>query len=248
MQRVEGAEVALDCQPGGMLDESLIHIDHAECWPFFSDRLDGCRPGCERDGSEGLDEPDPAHEPALRLGHRSAQGHTPRLGHVTLDQRARVQVEVQFSRSLSARTSSDADRVAMASFGGFPGRSRVGRTSRPSATRRRRLSSAEAAPAGTMSATGLPRRVTRTCSPRPTARNVWLRDCLRSRMPTTLMWTHYHEESTLPKTLASFAERQRRERVADPRGPQTCASGFNQPWPPEPPSRRIGPGFRLRSQ
>ena len=197
MQRVEGAEAAFDCQPGGGLDESLIHLDHAKCWPFFPHRPDGCRPGCEPDGPEGLDEPDPAHEPALRLGHRPAHCHTPRLGHITLDQRARIQVEVQFSLSLSAKTSPDAEPAAATSFGALRGRSRVGRTSLPSATRRRRPSSTEAAPAGTMSATCLPRKVTRTYSPRPTARNVWLKDCLRSRMPTTLMWTHYHEESTL---------------------------------------------------
>jgi hypothetical protein len=35
--------------------------------------------------------------------------------------------------------------------------------------------------------------VTRTCSPRPTARRVAESDCFSSRTPMTRMWTHYHQ-------------------------------------------------------
>jgi hypothetical protein len=40
-----------------------------------------------------------------------------------------------------------------------------------------------------MSAMARPRTVTRTCWPRPTARNVSLNDCFSSRTPISRMWS-----------------------------------------------------------
>ena len=47
-----------------------------------------------------------------------------------------------------------------------------------------------------MSASGRPRRVTRTCCPRPTARNVALSESFNSRTPISLMWPHYQAMGT----------------------------------------------------
>src|SRR5579859_3756691 len=190
MHRIDAPKLPLDSEVGRALDQCLIYLDDTEGWPFRSDRGRCPWSGGKRHCAECLDESDTAYEPRVCCAHQSPQHWTLWFSDIALDQSTGVKVEVQDSASRSARTSREAELAAETKAGAFKGRSRAGRTSRPSATSRRSASSPAVAPAGTMSATGLPRWVMRTCSPRPTARRTALSDCLRSRTPTVRMWTH----------------------------------------------------------
>jgi hypothetical protein len=112
------------------------------------------------------------------------------------DQRTRVEIEVQRSSSRSASTRAEALRRLLSSRGARAGRDAAGGTTRPSATSSRRRSSPSAAPAGTMSAIARPRRVTRTCSPRPTLRSVSLSDAFSSRTPISFICGHISRNAT----------------------------------------------------
>lgn len=131
MQRVEAAEPPLDSKRGGVLDERLVDLDGPECGPLVRYGLGRPEPCHEADGTDRLDEARPADEPALGSLHGVEHDITSGLGHVALDQRARVEVEVQLSASRSERTNADALPRALAGLGACLGRARAGRTTRP---------------------------------------------------------------------------------------------------------------------
>ena len=187
MERIEAAQLAVESKRGGVLGELLVKLEDPERGPLVPDGLGRGETGDESDRADRLDEARPAHEPALGSLHRSMDVVGARLRDVALDQRTRVEVEVQRSASRSESTIADALRRALAGLGAWVGRAREGGTTRPWATSSRSRSSTAAAPAGTMSATGRPREVTRTCSPRPTARRVSLSERLSSRTPISRM-------------------------------------------------------------
>lgn len=132
-----------------------------------------------------------ADEPAVGLLHRVDDDVAAIFGDVALDQRAGVEVDVQRSASRSASSSADALVGAGAGVGACAGRARDGGTMRPAATSWRSRLSPVVAPAGTMSATGCPRTVARTSSPRPTACSVSLSERLSSRRPISRMCPQY---------------------------------------------------------
>jgi len=110
--------------------------------------------GSQVHGPNRLDEPNATNEPAVSGLHRAADEVAARLRHVTLDQRAGVEVEAQRSRSRSANTSSDARREEVVNRGARAGWLRAGGVTRPSTISWRRRSWLAGAPAGTMSASG----------------------------------------------------------------------------------------------
>src|ERR1035438_398433 len=146
-----------------MFGQALVHLDHAERRPLLAHGLGGCFACAQADGAAGLREADATHEPPVGAVHRVADELAAGLSDIALDQRAGVKVEVQRSASRSASTSEDALWAVSTSCGARLGRGRAGATNRPWATSPRRRSCSAVAPAGTMSATGRPRRVTRTC-------------------------------------------------------------------------------------
>ncbi len=163
MQRVEAAQLKAYGERGAVLDQILIDLDNSERWPIFSDCLPSRLTGGEGHSATGLDETDTTDEPAVGAIHCPPDEVAPRLSDVALDQRARVNVEVQRSASRSDNTSAEALRRDFTRRGARFGRAREGTVTRPSATSSRIRSSSAAAPAGTISATALPRTVTRTC-------------------------------------------------------------------------------------
>ena len=152
MQGVQAVQPTVDRELGRPFDQALVHLDHAERGPLLAYGLGGCFACAQADGADALHEADTTHEPPVGAFHRVADDVAAGLSDVALDQRARVEVEVQRSASRSESTSDDALSRVLTSRGARLGRARVGATNRPSATSlRRRWSSAEA-PAGTMSA------------------------------------------------------------------------------------------------
>src|SRR5579884_2413589 len=191
VEGVEAAEIPGQGQLRCPLDQSLVDLHHAECPPLLAYRSSGRVAGGDPYGSNHLHEGDPADEPSVGCVHHLAYQVAPRLLDVALDEGAGVQIQVQRSASRSDRTTWDAERVALASRGARGGRARDGSERRPCTTSWRSRSSGATAPAGTMSATALPRLVTRTCSPRPTDRRTSDSDAFSSRIPISLMWPQY---------------------------------------------------------
>jgi hypothetical protein len=187
MERVQAAQVSIDGERGGVFSQSLVDLDDAERRPLFAHRPGCLPPGAQRNSTDSLSEPDAADEPAIGFLHGLADELAAGLGHIALDQSAGVQVQVPCSASRSASTSEEAGRRALTRRGACLGRARAGATRRPSAISWRSRLSPAAAPAGTISATGRPRRVTRACSPRPTSRRVLDKACLSSRTPISRM-------------------------------------------------------------
>ncbi len=169
---------------GRRLGQRAVDFDDGERGPLVSECTPGGSPRGQAHGAEHLHEADATRVPPVRAGHRVADEIAAVLADVALHQRARVEVQAQRSASRSARTICDALRVPARRRGALAGCGREGGTTRPAATSSRRRSSF-AAPAGTMSATGFPRTVTRTCSPAPTARSVSLRESFSSGRRTS---------------------------------------------------------------
>jgi hypothetical protein len=108
MQGVEATQLVFDCQHSGLLHETLVDLDDAKRRPLLP-QVPGC--GLARskaDGADRLDVSDAADEPSTRCAHGLADRVAARLGDVALDQRARVQIEVQRFCSLSERTREEA--------------------------------------------------------------------------------------------------------------------------------------------
>jgi hypothetical protein len=189
VQSIEASQLSLHRQRGGVLDEGLIDLDDGEGRPLFPEAPRGRSARRERQSTGDLEETDPTDEPVVGVVHRRADRVAIGLSDVALDERARIQVQVQCSASRSESTTADALRCPFSSRGALLARARDGSITRPSATSSRSGSSIAATPAGTMSANGLPRSVTRTCWPRATARSVSLNDCFNSRTPISRMWT-----------------------------------------------------------
>jgi hypothetical protein len=171
----------------GILDERLVDFDDAEGGPFRAHHPHRGRTRSKAYRTSCLEEANAANEPPICSPHQSADEIAPRLRDVALDQRARVDVKIQSPASRSARINADALRTVFNSRGGLRGRPAAGGVRRPSATSSRTRSALGEAPAGTMSATALPRTVTLICSPWSTARRTWLRLAFRSRTPIVRM-------------------------------------------------------------
>jgi alanine dehydrogenase len=219
VQRVEAPQGAGERERGGALSEVLVDLDDAERRPLLREPPHGRLARHQADGARGLDEADAAHEPPACHLHRRPNRVAARLRDVPLHQRTRIEVEDQRSSSRSASTSSEADRPARASRGARVGRARAGGTTRPRATSARSASSPGDAPAGTMSATGRPRTVTRTCSPWLTRRSTPLSVALSSRTPISCMWSRYQERGHIPWRLRATTRPMRR---ATPARSTTC--------------------------
>jgi hypothetical protein len=131
VQGVHAAQFAGDREFGGVFDQALVHFDHAERGPLLAHGRRSCRACAEADGANGLHEADTAHEPALGLVHDLVDSVAAGLGDIALDQRARVEVEIQRSDSRSASTNPDALRSLFTGCGARVGSARVGATSRP---------------------------------------------------------------------------------------------------------------------
>lgn len=154
VQGIETAQVVVESEPGRLLDEFLVYLNHAKGWPLFAHCPRRAASDGQPHGPNRLDEPNATNEPAVSGLHRAADEVAARLRHVTLDQRAGVEVEAQRSRSRSANTSSDARREEVVNRGARAGWLRAGGVTRPSTISWRRRSWLAEAPAGTMSASG----------------------------------------------------------------------------------------------
>ena len=198
MKRVKRAQLVTAGELRRCFDEALINLDHGEGRPFVSDGPGAFLTNHETDRADRLDEGDAASEPQVGIAHRAAHDVAAHLGDVALHQSARVEIEVQRSASRSARTCALADPFAFTRRGARVGFGRVGGATRPVATSSRRCSSAEDDFGGTRSATGRPRTVIRTRSPRATARRVALNDALSSRAPISRMCPHYYACGHIP--------------------------------------------------
>jgi hypothetical protein len=190
VQCVQAAKLSRHRKSSGMLDQVLVDLHDPKRQPLIFEGARGGASGGEANRPSGLDESNAAHEPTVGAVHRVTHEIAASLPHVALDERARVQIDVQRSASRSARTSDEALCRPRAKRGARFGRARDGARRRPSATSSRRWSFSAEARAGTMSATAFPRTVTRTCSPAATARSVSLNDAFSSLTPTSRMWPH----------------------------------------------------------
>jgi hypothetical protein len=91
-------------------DQALVHFDHTERRPLLTHGSRSYLACAQANGADGLHKADTAHEPALGTVHNITDGVAARLGDVALDQRARIEVEIQRSASRSASTSPEALR------------------------------------------------------------------------------------------------------------------------------------------
>src|SRR5919202_3984847 len=119
-------EIALERQRGGVLDKRLVDLDDSEGGPLVLDGLDRARPRDQADRPHSLDESGATDVPAVGFRHRSADKLALRLRDIALDERARVEVELQRSASRSESTSEEARRRDLASLGARLGRARAG--------------------------------------------------------------------------------------------------------------------------
>lgn len=108
MERVEASQVVCQCEVERVFDKLPIDLDHAERLPLRLHRPDRRGTCSESDGTSRFEEANSAGKPGLGAGHHFADLAAARLRHVSLDQRARVEIEVQRSASRSARTHADA--------------------------------------------------------------------------------------------------------------------------------------------
>jgi hypothetical protein len=149
------------------------------------------RPGRQPNGANSLDIAATADQAVVGFLHGISHEFVSGFSDVAFDQRARVQVQAQRSSPRSTRINRDPGCDALAIRGARPGRARLAGTTQPSPIRRRSQSSPPGMPAGTMSASGRPRRVTGTGSRRPTPRRTSDEDSVSSRTPISRMCRQY---------------------------------------------------------
>jgi hypothetical protein len=131
MDGIETAQLSADRKLGRGLDQTLINLDHTKRGPLFAYFPSRRLASAKGDSTSCLYEASAADEPPLGTVHRIADNVAARLSDVALDQRARVEIEVQRSASRSASTSEDALLRARTSRGARAGRARAGGSNRP---------------------------------------------------------------------------------------------------------------------
>lgn len=110
MQRVQTAELQIQRQRGAPLDQILVDLDDGERRPLPIERFRRGAPRRQSNSPHRLDVTDATREPTVSASHRVAYECAAGLGDIALDERARVEVQVQRSASRSERTSSEALR------------------------------------------------------------------------------------------------------------------------------------------
>lgn len=131
MQRVQAPHLVAQRELRCTLHKALIDLDHAERRPLRTEGSQGGIAGGKPYRACRFEEPDATHEPPIRASHDLAQFVATRLADIALDESARIEIEIQRSASLSAKTKADALSAALTMRGGRSGRVPDGGVSRP---------------------------------------------------------------------------------------------------------------------